>query len=85
MTALSAGMTWRRFQILLAGLGPNSAVVNRFNARQTDRKGKSGAKVITDKREAERAVSDFFGKGVDRHGAKSRRTDSNDDAGPKGV
>jgi hypothetical protein len=50
-------MTWRRFHILLAGLGPNSAVVNKCSAAvRTKRDGKPAARRITDKVEAEKAV-----------------------------
>ena len=60
MPALSRGMTWRRFQALLRGLGPNSALVNQYNAKQTDRQGKPRGKVISDPKEAERAVLAFL-------------------------
>lgn len=34
-------MSWRRFQVLLGGLGPNSALVARLSARRP-RRGKHG-------------------------------------------
>jgi len=56
MAGISAGMTWRRFDALLRGLGPNSTIVNRLSAAVRTKRDKPQARLITDKAEADRAV-----------------------------
>ncbi len=51
-------LSWRKFLVLLRGFSPNSVFVITNSSSDTD---KGGKKMITDPKEAEKALERYFG------------------------
>lgn len=59
MAELEAGISWRRLQALLCGLGPNSAFVNHAAAKEEARA--KGGEIIEDPEAAKRRIREIWG------------------------